>query len=46
MLNTYFSCDPRNDQYDDTEIMTLLTEIRSIIDGGVYTNILFAGDFN
>ena len=46
MLNGYFPCDPRNDQYDDTEIMNLLTEIRSIIEGGHYSNILLAGDFN
>ena len=31
ILNTYFPCDPRTANFDDTELLKLLTDIQTII---------------
>ena len=31
VINTYFMCDPRNDNFDDTELVELLDDLQNII---------------
>ena len=46
IFNTYFPCDPRVNNFNEEEILTLLAEIRSVmlLQGCVYTLVL--GDLN
>ena len=39
LLNTYFPCDPRNNNFDDTELVGLLGDIENAI-----TDVLVAVD--
>ena len=46
LLNTYFPCDPRVNNFDDTELLTLLEEIRQVLlrENCIYNVVL--GDLN
>ena len=46
LLNTYFPCDPRTNNFDETELLTLLEEIRQILirEECIYNLVL--GDLN
>ena len=46
VINTYFPCDPRTLNFDDRELMTLLTDIQNIIQQSSLTNVWLAGDLN
>ena len=45
-MNTYFPCDPRVNNFDDTEIVSLLSDIHNLMRDSDSTNILVAGDLN
>jgi hypothetical protein len=46
LLNTYFMCDPQQNNFDDNELLTLLEDIRVVIDKSLCSNILWLGDLN
>ena len=46
VLNTYFPCDPRTANFNDTELIKLLTDIQTIIVQSNISNIWLAGDLN
>ena len=46
VLNTYFPCDPRTRNFDDTELIKLLTDIQTVVLQSHVQNILLAGDLN
>ena len=46
ILNTYFPCDPRTANFDDTELLKLLSDIQNTIINSNCGNIWLAGDLN
>ena len=46
IINTYFPCDPRTINFDDTELLSILTDIRNVILQSSTNNIWLAGDLN
>ena len=46
VINSYFPGDPRISNFDDTELLTLLSDIRHVIDISECHNVLLAGDLN
>ena len=46
VINTYFPCDPRTINFDDTELLTLLTSIQNTAQCSGCRNIWLAGDLN
>ena len=46
VINSYFPCDPRTDIFDDSELTTLLADLRSAIQSSECNNVLLAGDLN
>ena len=46
LLNTYFPCDPRKNNFDDTELVGLLGDIENAINAADCPNVLVAGDLN
>ena len=46
VINSYFPCDPRTDNFDDSELITLLADLRSVIQSSECNNVLLAGDLN
>ena len=46
VINAYFPCDPRVCNYDETEILSLLSDIRSLIDKAKCPNVMIAADMN
>ena len=46
ILNGYFPCDPRVDNFDDTELLTLLAEIKSVAQQAACPNVFLAADLN
>ena len=46
LINTYFPCDPRIDNFDDTELINLLSDIKVLIENSGCTNVLLTGDLN
>ena len=46
LLNTYFMTDPRSAVFDDTELQSLLADIRVAVNQSQCNNILLAGDLN
>ena len=46
VINAYFPCDPQNDSFDDTELINLLAEVKSIIENNQFYNVVIAGDLN
>ena len=46
VVNSYFPCDPRTENFDDSELVTLLSELRSVIQSSNCNNVLLAGDLN
>ena len=46
VINSYFPGDPRTDNFDDSELLTLLSDIRQAIRESNCQNVLLAGDLN
>ena len=46
LINAYFPCDPRRENFDDSELLTLLSDITNLVNISECTNILIAGDLN
>ena len=46
VINVYFPCDPRSNNYDDTEIFNILSELNIVIKRGMSNNVLMVGDLN
>ena len=46
VINAYFMCDPRNDNFDDAELTNLLDDIRNIIRDSNCRSLLLGGDLN
>ena len=46
LVNTYFPTDPRTDNFDDNDLMTTLTEIRTVLNDQEFCRLLWAGDIN
>ena len=46
VINTYFPCDPRTPNFDDTELMNTLADIQNIIQQAGVENVWLAGDLN
>ena len=46
MVNSYFPCDPQTDTFDDGEIVTLLADLKLVIESSECQNIMLAGDLN
>ena len=42
----YFPCDPRVENFDDTELLNLLADLTVLIDNSDCQNVLIAGDLN
>ena len=45
-INSYFPTDPQTINYDETELLEVMTEIENIIDNSDFDDILLGGDFN
>ena len=46
ILNTYFPCDPRTSNFNDAELLRLLSDTQAIIQQAISTNVWVAGDLN
>ena len=46
VLNTYFPCDPRNENFDETEVISLLEEINQVSMKSSCSKIILLGDLN
>ena len=46
VINVYFPCDPRVDNFDEREVLTLLADLKTVIENANCQNILIAGDLN
>ena len=46
IINSYFPGDPRTENFDDTEVLTLLSDIRKAITDSSCQNVFFAADLN
>ena len=46
ILNSYFPCDPRNDHFDETEVITLLEEINLVSRKSSCSHIILLGELN
>ena len=44
--NAYFPCDPRVDTFDETELVTLLADIKNVVESSNCSNVLLAADLN
>ena len=45
-FNSYLPTDPQTVQYDDAELLTVLTEIENILDTNSFDDCILGGDFN
>ena len=46
VINAYFPCDPRVCNFDETEVLTLLADIRQVVELSNCQNVLIAADMN
>ena len=46
IINTYLPTDPRKDDFDETELLILLSDIASIIDENACDQVVWTGDIN
>ena len=46
VVNAYFPCDPRSENFDETEIVNLLAELKLLIDQSQCHHVLLAADLN
>ena len=46
IINTYFPTDPKKDDYEDTELLLLLSDIAGIIDNNKCDQVVWTGDIN
>ena len=45
-MNSYFPCDPRTSSFNEDELLTLLSDIRTLIEAQECSYNLVVGDFN
>ena len=46
IVNSYFPCDPRKEDFDDHELLALLADLNNLIDNANCLSVLLAGDMN
>ena len=46
IVNSYFPCDPRKEEFDDHELLQLLADLSNLIDNADCLNVFLAGDMN
>ena len=46
IINTYFPTDPKTSNFDETELLSTLSNVKQIIDVNTFDQILWAGDIN
>ena len=46
IFNSYFPCDPRTENFDETEVINLLQDIKSVARKSSCSNIILLGDLN
>ena len=46
VINAYFPCDPRSENFDETEIVNLLAELKLLIDQSQCHHVLLSADLN
>ena len=46
VINTYFPCDPRKDDFDNSELLGILADTTNLINASDCPSILIAGDLN
>ena len=46
LINTYFPTDPKNNNFDDTELSLLLSQVRSTITDNDFDQLIMTGDIN
>ena len=46
VVNSYFPCNPQIDSFDDTELLTLLEDIKRVVESSECLNVMLAGDLN
>ena len=46
VVNSYFPCDPRVEKFDEEELITLLADIKTVIEKSDCASVLLAGDLN
>ena len=46
VINGYFPCDPRTDNFDETELLETLEDVKSIVENAECQNVVFSGDLN
>ena len=46
IINAYFPCDPQKNSFDNTELITLLSDIRNVIFQSKCSNVVLVGDLN
>ena len=46
LINCYMPCDPQSDQFDDTEVVGVLGDIRSLMLSSNCEKIILVGDLN
>ena len=45
-INCYFPTDPQTVQYDEVELIPVLTELENILDTNSFDDLVLGGDFN
>ena len=46
VVNAYLPCDPRVDNFDDTELVNLLADLKNVLESSNCFNIIIAADLN
>ena len=46
IINAYFPCDPQVEDFNDSELLTVLTDIQALIREAQCSDIILAGDLN
>ena len=46
IINSYFPCDPRTVNFDDSNLVTLLADLRSVVQLSECHSVILAGDLN
>ena len=46
LINTYFPTDPRKEDFDESELVILLSDIADIIDENSFDQVIWTGDIN
>ena len=46
LINAYFPCDPKVENFDESDLLNLLADIRAAIESADCLNVILAGDLN